>query len=181
MYNPLLYSSPIACLIYSLSTVILLLYCLPIVRSFYYNLFEKPFFLKKEKHIDVLITPICLPYLLFYIINELYHIWFCGRGSFFVFFLFSRLSIFLNAVTVRRNSRKRNRIWEEDRRKAGFGRICWEEMLTNSKFAKFPPNSWSHSDWLTNSGPQFRPATLSSITHVSGSERNYRVIWHIKP
>lgn len=27
-------------------------------------------------------------------------------------------------------------IWEEDRRKVAFGRICWEEMLTDPKFAR---------------------------------------------
>lgn len=32
--------------------------------------------------------------------------------------------------------RKRNRTWHEDRRKTAFGRIGWEEMLTQPKFAK---------------------------------------------
>ncbi len=36
----------------------------------------------------------------------------------------------------RAHTRKRNRTWEEDRRKAAFGRISWEEMLTQPKFAK---------------------------------------------
>lgn len=33
-------------------------------------------------------------------------------------------------------TRKRNRIWEENRRKVAFGRICREEMLTNPKLAR---------------------------------------------
>lgn len=33
-------------------------------------------------------------------------------------------------------TRKRNRIWDEERRKVAFGRISWEEMLTQSKFAE---------------------------------------------
>ena len=36
----------------------------------------------------------------------------------------------------RTHIRKRNRTWEADRRKAAFGRISWEEMLTWPKFAK---------------------------------------------
>lgn len=32
--------------------------------------------------------------------------------------------------------KKRNRTWEEDKRKAAFGRISWKEMLTQPKFAK---------------------------------------------
>ena len=36
----------------------------------------------------------------------------------------------------RTHTGKRNRIWEEYRRKAAFGRISWEEMLTQPKFAK---------------------------------------------
>ena len=36
----------------------------------------------------------------------------------------------------RANARERNRTWEEERRKAAFGRIRWGEMLTQPKFAK---------------------------------------------
>ena len=36
----------------------------------------------------------------------------------------------------RLHTRERNRVWEEDRRKVLFGRIAWEEILTNPKFAK---------------------------------------------
>ena len=36
----------------------------------------------------------------------------------------------------RAHARDRNRTWEEERRKAAFGRISWEEMLTQAKFAK---------------------------------------------
>lgn len=31
---------------------------------------------------------------------------------------------------------KWNRKWEEDRRRAAFGRICWDEMLTRHKIVK---------------------------------------------
>ncbi len=31
---------------------------------------------------------------------------------------------------------KKNRTWEVDRRKAGFGRISWKQMLTQPKFSK---------------------------------------------
>lgn len=33
------------------------------------------------------------------------------------------------------HTRERNRVWEEDRRKVLFGRIAWEEILINHKFA----------------------------------------------
>ena len=36
----------------------------------------------------------------------------------------------------RAHTRKKNKTWEEDRRKAAFGRIGGEEMLTQPKFAK---------------------------------------------
>lgn len=39
-------------------------------------------------------------------------------------------------VECRLHTRKRDMIWEEDRRKVAFGRICWEEMLTDPKFAR---------------------------------------------
>ena len=39
-------------------------------------------------------------------------------------------------VECRLHTRKRDMIWEEDRRKVAFGRIGWEEMLTNPKFAR---------------------------------------------
>lgn len=39
-------------------------------------------------------------------------------------------------VECRLHTQKRNRIWEEDRKKGAFGRISWEEMLTHPKFAK---------------------------------------------
>ena len=34
------------------------------------------------------------------------------------------------------HTQKRNRIWEEARKKVAFGRISWEEMLTKPKFVK---------------------------------------------
>ena len=39
-------------------------------------------------------------------------------------------------VECRAYTGKRNRTWEVDRRKAAFGRISWEEMLTQPKFTK---------------------------------------------
>ncbi len=39
-------------------------------------------------------------------------------------------------IECRIHTGKTNRIWEEDRRKAAFGRISWKEMLTQPKFAK---------------------------------------------
>lgn len=39
-------------------------------------------------------------------------------------------------IECRMHAGKRNRTWEEDGRKAAFGRICWEEMLTHPKVAK---------------------------------------------
>ena len=40
------------------------------------------------------------------------------------------------STECRTHTGKRNRIWEEDKRKVAFGRINWEEMLTQPKFAK---------------------------------------------
>ena len=34
------------------------------------------------------------------------------------------------------HTRKKNKTWEEDRKKAAFRRISWEEMLIQPKFAK---------------------------------------------
>ena len=39
-------------------------------------------------------------------------------------------------VECRIHTGKRNKTWEGDRRRAAFGRICWEEMLTRPRFAK---------------------------------------------
>ena len=39
-------------------------------------------------------------------------------------------------IECRMHAGKRNRTGEEDGRKAAFGRICWEEMLTHPRFAK---------------------------------------------
>ena len=39
-------------------------------------------------------------------------------------------------VECRAYTGKRNRTWEVDRKKAAFGRISWEEMLTQPKFTK---------------------------------------------
>ena len=36
----------------------------------------------------------------------------------------------------RKHTSERNRTWQEERRKVAFGRISWEEMLTQPKFAK---------------------------------------------
>ncbi len=39
-------------------------------------------------------------------------------------------------VECRLHTQKNNRIWEDNRKKVAFGRISWEEMLTNRKFVK---------------------------------------------
>ena len=39
-------------------------------------------------------------------------------------------------IECRMHVEKRNRTWEKDRRRAAFGRIGWEEMLTRPEFAK---------------------------------------------
>ena len=39
-------------------------------------------------------------------------------------------------IECRLHTRESNSVWEEDRRKVSFGRIAWEGMLTNPKFAK---------------------------------------------
>ena len=56
----------------------------------------------------------------------------------------------------RAHAGERNRTWEEERRKAAFGRISWEEMLTQPKFAK------KAAQFMKSLGliDQFRSATL---------------------
>ncbi len=39
-------------------------------------------------------------------------------------------------MECRAYTRKRNRTWEVDRKKAAFGRISWKKMLTQPKFTK---------------------------------------------
>ncbi len=51
---------------------------------------------------------------------------------------------------------KKNETWEGDRRRAAFGRICWEEMLTRPGFAK-KAAQFIKSLGLIN---QFRSATF---------------------
>ena len=59
-------------------------------------------------------------------------------------------------VECRLHTQKRNRMWEEDRRKVAFGRISWEEMLTNPKFVK------KAAQFMKSLGliDQFRSATI---------------------
>ena len=59
-------------------------------------------------------------------------------------------------VECRLHIQNTNRIWDEDRRKVAFGRISWEEMLTNPKFVK------KAAQFMNSLGliDQFRSATI---------------------
>ena len=39
-------------------------------------------------------------------------------------------------IKCQAHAKERNKTWEEERKKVAFGRISWEEMLTQSKFTK---------------------------------------------
>ena len=69
------------------------------------------------------------------------------------------------------STEKRNKMWEEDRRKAAFGRITWEEMLTHPKFATKAAQSMKSLGLID----QFSsPLHLTNSPHASGSE-HYRL------
>lgn len=67
----------------------------------------------------------------------------------------------------RKHTSEKNRTWEEERTEVAFGKISWEDMLTQPKNLLGKLRSlWSHSDWPNNSSP------LRSINnpYASGSE-----------